>query len=190
MKSTFAILALAVWSAYSLQAGPETLVKQRAKDVRDQQNTRQGVPPPTAPQAAPKPAEPQRTAAKPNPTAKLRADITAWQSQNPVKPEAKKEFTQNLLSAVRGSKGPSAATVEKFAASLSGALAGKTLGPTELSRLVSNINLAVNSSGLSVERTDEIAAEVQADLESAGVTQAAAAGAVNDLKAVMAELSN
>jgi hypothetical protein len=54
---------------------------------------------------------------------------------------------------------------------------------------VQNINLSLNSHGLSDDRKDEIAAEVQKDLASAGVAEAAAATAGKDLRAMMADLS-
>jgi hypothetical protein len=72
---------------------------------------------------------------------------------------------------------------------LAGALEGKTLGANQLSRLAQNINLALNSAGLSVERREEVASEVQADLASTGAAQTAAAAAATDLKAVMAGLN-
>jgi len=80
--------------------------------------------------------------------------------------------------------------LKKFSDSLAEVLAGKTLESAGLARLVQNLNLAVNSASLSGERTDEIAAEVQAVIEGAGVTGDAAKAPVNDLKAVMDELRN
>lgn len=192
MKRTLPILALTAATALSLLAGPEDLVKQRAKNVRDQNNARQGVPgsPPPATSAPPpnsiavKPA-----ASKPTPTAKIRSDLMNWQNRKEVSVEARKEFAQDLLSAVRGSKSPSSSSLEKFAASLAAGLAGKTPGSSELSRLVQNINLALNSASLSEDRRDEIAAELEADLKTAGVSPAAASAAAADLKAIMADLS-
>ena len=192
MRTTFIILAIVVWSMGSLLAGPQELVKERAKGVRDRNNERQGVPPsppPAQPPASATAPPTARAAAKPTPTAKIKSDLLAWQSQKAVSAEAKKEFVGNLQTAVRGSKSPSTESLEKLTESLATALAGKSLGANQLSRLVQNINLALNSAGLSEERRDEVAAEVQSDLESAGATPASAATAATDLKAVMISLN-
>jgi len=193
MKMLPYLLSLTLFAVVTAHAGPETLVKQRAKDVRDQNNSRQGVPaaPPASQPSGPTPVELSRpTSSKPNATSKLKADLASWQTQKPVKPEAKQEFADDLQSAGKGSKRPSTAALKKFSDSLAEVLAGKPLESADLARLVQNLNLAVNSASLSGERTDEIAAEVQAVIEKVGVTGSTAAAPVNDLKAVMDELRN
>jgi len=191
MKISSHPLILAVLVTATAHAGPESLVKQRAKDVRDQNDARQGIPaaPPPAQPAGPQASEASRpTAAKRSAAAKLKSDLTAWQTQKPVKAEARQEFASDLQSAVRGSKSPSTSSLKKFSESLAEALGGKNLGSADLSKLVENINLALNSASLSEERTGEIAAAVQAVLENAGVGGSAATTPVTDLKAVMDEL--
>lgn len=192
---TFCCFALtSVVAALAAVAGPEQLVKERAKQVRDRNKESQGVPSqpntpaPTAP-AAPAPAvRPAQGSTKPSPLAKIRADIAAWQNPKAVNEDSKKEFTKDVLAAVRGSKSPATASVNQFGGKLSAAIAGKSLGGSELSRLADNINLAVNSASLSDERTDEIAAQVQSDLEKSGVDVTAASGVADRLKELMAGL--
>lgn len=190
MKTIFPIVVLTLWSVACLHAGPETLVKQKAKDLRDQNNASQGVPPAspsTPPPATPAVAKPA-TPAKPTPVARIKNDIAAWQREKTVSAEAKKTFSQDVLSAVRGSKSPTSASVDQFAGKLTAAVAGKTIGATELSRLAQNINLAVNSASLPDDRTEEIASQVQSDLEKSGVTAGDASGVANSLRALMKEL--
>jgi len=194
MKTFFCIALISLITAFAAMAGPEQLVKERAKQLRDRNNASQGVPgqpsaPPTAP-ATPAPAArpAQSGSAKPSPLAKIRADIAAWQNPKAVNEDSQKEFTTDVLAAVRGSKSPATASVNQFGGKLSAALAGKSLGGSELSRLADNINLAVNSASLSDERTDELAAQVQSDLEKSGVAATAASGVADSLKEVMAGL--
>jgi hypothetical protein len=190
MKTTLVIVVLTFWAAANLLAGPETLVKQKAKNVRDQNNASQGVssapsstPPPASPTAA-KPTPP----AKPNPVTKIKNDIAAWQHEKAVSAEARKTFNQDVLGAVRGSKSPTSSTIDRFTGKLATAAAGKTIGAAELSRLAQNINLAVNSAGLPDDRTEEIATQVQADLEKSGVSAADATGVADSLRLLMTEL--
>jgi hypothetical protein len=189
MKTIFALAILTLCVAANLQAGPETLVKEKAKNVRDQNNASQGVQPasPSTPPASPAVAKPS-TPAKPTPVAKIKNDIAAWQREKTVSAEAKKTFNQDVLAAVRGSKSPTTSSVDQFTGKLTTAVAGKTIGATELSRLAQNINLAVNSASLPDDRTEEIATQVQADLEKSGVPAADASGVANSLRGLMAEL--
>lgn len=189
MKSFFVVAALTLSVVTGLHAGPETLVKQKAKDLRDQNNAAQGVQPssPSTPPAAPAVAKPT-TPAKPTPVAKIKTDIASWQREKAVSAEAKKTFNQDVLAAVRSSKSPTTSTLDPFTGKLAAAAAGKTIGATQLSRLAENINLAVNSASLPDERTEEIATQVQADLEKSAVPAADAAEVAKSLRALMAEL--
>jgi hypothetical protein len=183
MKTIFALAIFALWATANLQAGPEILVKEKAKNVRDQNNASQGVQPgsPSTPPASPAVGKPT-TPAKPTPVAKIKNDIAAWQREKAVSAEAKKTFNQDVLAAVRGSKSPTSSSVDQFTGKLTAAVVGKTIGATELSRLAQNINLAVNSASLPDDRTEEIATQVQADLEKSGVPAADASDVANSLR--------
>jgi len=191
MQITFTLMLIVVLCALPTQAGPEDLVKQRAKNVRDQNNAQQGVPGRTPPgQSTPSsPATAKPAPIKPTPAAKIKTDLMGWHAEKTVSAASRQTFTTDLLAAARGSKRPPKAAVEKLSASLATALGGKAIGTAELSRLTQNLNLAVNSAGLSQERLEEIATQFQTDLESTGASPEAAAAAAKDLKAVMAELS-
>src|SRR5258708_12322517 len=61
MKSTLLVVAALALSA-NCCAGSETIIRERAKELRDQNNVRQGVTPPSAPPApATTPANPSQT---------------------------------------------------------------------------------------------------------------------------------
>lgn len=187
MKMIFRLSVLIVVGACALQAGPLEIAKQRAKELNNQNNVRQGV-------GAPAPA-PQRTApataAQPqpaNPVAQLKADVAAIVAKSPAAPELKQRFAHDMLAAARGSHKPGLATLQKFSESLSGILAGKNLDTAEQSRLVQNLNLALNSASLSAQRSDEVASDTQAILQVGGATRGSAVAVTADFKAIMAEL--
>jgi hypothetical protein len=188
MRTAIVFVVVTAVCVSHLHGGAENLVKERAKNVRDQNNARQGIPG-TPPPATPPPAAAKPAPAKPTPATKIKSNLMNWQAGKTISAESKKSFSSDLLAAARGSRKPSSTTLGKFTDSLATALAGKKPGPSELSRLVENINLSLNSAGLSEERKDEVAAAVRADLESAGASPAEAAAAASDLKAVMKDLN-
>jgi hypothetical protein len=187
MKMIFRLAVFTVVGAFTLQAGPQEIAKQRAKELNNQNNVRQGV-------GAPAPA-PQRTApataAQPlpaNPVAQLKADVAAIMAKAPAAPELKQRFARDMLAAARGSHKPELATLQKFSESLAGILAGKSLDAAEQSRLVQNLNLALNSASLSAQRSDEVASDTQAILQVGGASRGTALAVTADFKAIMAEL--
>ena len=88
MKTTTTILAVAMLAAIAAQAGPETIVKQRAKEVVNQNNVRQGVGAPATPAPQNPPAQPGRPL-PPDPVAKLKADIAEIVGKSAVSAELK-----------------------------------------------------------------------------------------------------
>ena len=58
MKKALAMIGAATLVASGVLAGPDVIIKQRAKEVRDQNNVRQGV---TAPSQPAQPARPATT---------------------------------------------------------------------------------------------------------------------------------
>ncbi len=189
MKTFAAILAVALFvvATISVQAGPEIIIKQRAKEVVNQNNVRQGVGAP----GTPAPQNPQAQAVRPlppDPVAKLKADIAAIVSKPSVSAELKKQFTTNLLAAARGSTKPTRAVVEKFGNSLCDALVGKSIETPVQTRLVQDINLALNSASLTAKRMTEVSDDLQAILQTAGVARGPAVSIAGELKAISTEL--
>ena len=189
MKTIFClimVLALGVAQQVQAQGAAGYIAKQRAREVVNQSNVRQGVGAPAAP-AGQTPAQPARPLPA-DPVAKLKASLTAITGSSAVSAEQKKQLAADMLACARGSKKPTLATVEKFANSVSTALAGKSLDATVTSRLAQDINLALNSASLPEKRTTEIGDDVQAILQTGGLTRGAAVNTTAELKAIAAEL--
>lgn len=189
IKNTAAILTITLLVAASVQAGSENLVKQRAKEVVNQSNVRQGVGAP----AAPAPQNPQAQPGRPlpaDPVARLKADIASIVEKPSVSAELKKQFATNMLAAARGSKKPTRAVVEKFGNSLCDAIVGKSIEASVQTRLVQDINLALNSASLTADRIVQVGDDLQAILQTAGVARGQAVSITGELKAIVAELQS
>jgi len=188
MKTIFCVLAVVLGVAQHVhaQGAAGVIAKQRAREVVNQSNVRQGVGAPEAP-TTPTAAQPARPQAA-DPLSKLKADLATITGSSAVSAELKKQLATNMLACSRGSKKPTRAAVEKFAESVSAALAGKSLEASVTSRLAQDLNLALNSASLSAQRTTEISDDVQAILQTGGVARASAVTVTGELKAIVTEL--
>ncbi len=169
------------------------IIKQRAKELSNQNNVRQGVPPPATP--PPAKASPAKSATPSTPAssqqqsiARLKADLAALGGSAGAASERKLQFVRDLLAAARGTVKPSQATVTRFANSLGAALADKTVPAESQTRLAQNIEAILNGVNLSTSQTQAIADDMQATLQTSAVPRAAAAGVAADLKAIAAEV--
>jgi len=158
---------------------------QRAKELSNQNNVRQGV-------AAPAPAlssaqQTQATAAQQN-LARLRADLAALQASAVAKPEQKQQLIKDLTASALGGTKPSAAAVSKLAEDLAAALPGKTLAPAEQSRLAQDLTAMLNSTSLGAAQKQAILDDLQATLQVGGSNRKEAVGVGNDLKLAAADL--
>lgn len=186
---------LLVCFASSVFAGPESIIKQRAKDLRDQNNARQGVQP-AQPQPAPAvrtpalaqpqvmaPATPQQAA-----SARLQSDMNAIKSGRPVTQDQKDNLARSMVGAVNGPNKLSLTTADKAANSLAAALNEKLLTNALRNRVLQNVQGLLTGHNMGAEQTQATIADVQKSLEGAGVSSAAAASVASDLKLVAAEI--
>ena len=111
MKRAFVLLGAAMLLAASAFGQADVIIKQRAQEIRDQNNVRQGVAPPSQPA---QPMSPPATSTAPTPVqlsvAKLRVDLTAIKGQAKVTSEQKQQLTRDLIALAHGVNKPSQAT--------------------------------------------------------------------------------
>lgn len=189
MKTFFCLIAIVLGVAPQIhaQGAVGAIAKQRAHEVVNQNNVRQGIGSPAAATAAT--ATPQSTRPLPaDPLSKLKADLQTISGGSAVSAELKKQLATNMLACARGSKKPSHTAVQKFADNISSALAGKSLEANVVARLAQDINLALNGASLSDERMTQITDDVQAILQTGGVTRGLAVNMAGELKAIVAEM--
>jgi len=168
------------------------MIKNRAKEVVNQNNVRQGVPPPS--QTAPRPTTPTPTKPVALPTAsqeqsiaKIKADLLSFKTGALATPEQKQQLIKDLAIAARSTK-PSLPSVTKFADSLSAGLSEVSLTADQQGRLAQNIEAVLNSKPLPAKQFDAIIADVQAVMQVGSMKRASAVGIANDLKTVGAEV--
>jgi hypothetical protein len=194
MKTLLTVVAvLGLLAGHALGQGAQAdQIKRRAKELSNQNNVRQGVPPPTPLRANPAPSASRPAAANPAATqqqssARIQADISALKPGSPATAEQKQQFIKDIASACRGAK-PSLPTVTSFVNELTSALADKTLDAAQQSRLAQNIEAILNSTAMPSSQFDAIIADVQAILRVGDAKQKLAVSAANNLKAVGLEV--
>lgn len=189
---TLALLGALLTDQSFAQGGAQAdMVKRRAKETVNQNNVRQGVPPPA--QLAPRPAPPAQPGVTPPVVtqaaslAKLTADIAGFKPNAVATAEQKQQFTIDMAQSARGRK-PSLGTVKQFVDSLSVALATATLTPEHHARLAQDIEGVFNAKSFSALQFDKTIEDVQAILEVGAVKRTTAISVAADLKAVGAEI--
>src|SRR5271167_635683 len=114
MKLTFSWVGAALLLASSALAGPDYIIKQRAKELSNQNNVEQGVAPPTQPaQPAPTPGQPTAPTLTPA-LARFQTDLGAINAGSQVSADQKTKLAQQLVAGALAAR-PSFATASKFA---------------------------------------------------------------------------
>jgi hypothetical protein len=191
MKTVLSLVGAATLVAGSVFAGPDVIIKQRAKEIRDQNNVRQGV---TSPGQAASPSQPSAPSASSAPSpvlqqslAKVRADLAAFKPNSPVTPQQKLQLKNDLLASAQGAGKPSSATISVLADSLSAAFTHSAFPDKDRDRLVSRLAAVLNPANIQSAQMDAIYADVQAIFQANGLTRKDAVKIVDQVKAVGAE---
>jgi len=193
-------LCVALWLGATLlpglgQGAQADQIKRRARDLSDQNNARQGVPPssprtpPPGPQpSAAKPAATPATAAlspQQRSVASIHAGLVSLAATNSIASHQK--FAKTLLATARGTAKPTGATAAQLSEHLGTALAGTKLTTTQLDRLAQDLDGALNPAGLATAQTGAIAGDIQSVLQKAGASAPAAALVAADVKRAVVE---
>jgi len=184
------MIGAATLLAGSVVADP-IIVKQRALELRNQNNVRQGVTPPGQPAQPAQPAPTPGTSASPTPiqqsTAKLRADLTAIKANSPATAEQKQQIARDLMAAAQGANKPSQSTAAGLANSLATAFAEKPLADKDCSRLVSDLAAVLNPAKIQPAQMQAIYADIQAVFQANGMARKDALKIADQAKAIGAE---
>jgi|SRR5215813_8429646 len=187
MKQCLAsLLLLSLFAASTFGQGADIIIRERAKQLRDQNNARQGVPPPAQATKPATPAPGQTPAATPQPAglARLQTDLLAVKTNATVTAEQQQRLANDLAAIAQGPARPSSAATTKLAANLAAGLSQKSLSQNERSRLVQDLNALLNGASLPKDQTTDLIADVQKIFKG---TEHAAAVAT-DLKSIAGEV--
>ena len=191
MRTAFALLGAATLLAFSARAQSDVIIKKRAQEIRDQNNVRQGVAPPSQPRQPVRPAATTPPAAAPTPVqqgiARLRTDLMAIKPNSTVTASQKQQIANDLVAAARGARKPSAATAASLAESLAAAFAAKPLAEKDCSRLLSDIAAVLNPANIQPSQMQAIYADIQAIFQANGMARKDAVKIVDQVKAIGAE---
>ena len=191
MKTTLALLGPALLLAATAFAGPDVIIKQHAKDIRDQNNVRQGVAPPVATVQPARPSATTAAATAPTPVqqslARLRADLVAIKPNGPVTPEQKQQVARDLQAAAQGTKKLSYGTAAGLANELSAALAQKSLPDSALSRLLTDLAAVLNPANIQAAQMQAICSDIRAIFETNSLAHKDAVKIADAAKAIAAE---
>jgi hypothetical protein len=191
MKRAFVLLGAATLLTGNAFGQADVIIKKRALEIRDQNNVRQGVAPPSRPVQPVQPATTPATSAAPTPiqqsVAKLRTDLTAIKANAKVTAEQKQQITRDLIAVAHGASKPSQPTAANLADGLSAAFAEKLLADKDCSRLLSNLAAVLNPARIQPAQMQAIYADIQAIFQANGMARKDAVKIVEQVKAVGAE---
>jgi hypothetical protein len=189
------VVAFTMLSGLQVFGGSEQIIKQRAKDLRDQNNAAQGVAPParaTAPpgtsqqpvQSAPaQPLTPQQQA-----MARLQSSLAAIRPGAQITPELKDQLTRSLMAVSQATPKPSSQTAMRLSGDLAGALSQKLLSTAARNRLAQNLAAILDPAKVQQSQVADVVKDIQAIFESNGVPAADARKAAGSAQAVSEEL--
>lgn len=188
MKFALVTAAASVLVIGSVIAGPDTIVRERAKELSNQNNVRQGVAPPiqtpqpVAPAPAPgtpAPAPPQKSQA----VLKFEADLASIKANDPVTPAIKQKLADDILAIAEGTK-PAAPAAAKLAEDLASAASAKPLDPKYRSRLGMELDAILNPSKYPKSNPAGIFSDIQATFQANGSDRKQALAISEDVKAL------
>src|SRR5882724_9851250 len=160
MKRPLVFVCAATLLAASSFAGPDVIIRQRAKELSNQNNVRQGVAPPTQPAPAAQPAAAAPQAPSQSVT-RFQSDLAVVKADAPATADQKQKLANDLMAIAQGTK-PSQAAATKLAEDLAVAAAAKPLSPASRARLAQEIDAVLNPSKYPQAKMQAIFDDVQA----------------------------
>src|SRR5271170_2064820 len=166
MKTIFAcavIIALLDCGVYARQS---EIIKQRALELRDQNNVRQGVASPSHPAQPSQPAAASPASANVSAVqqaqARLRADLMAIKAGSQITPQQKEQIARDIIAVAQGPNKPSQQTAAVLAEDLANAFARKPLSDKDRDRFLSDFAAVMNPANIQKPQMDAIYRDIQA----------------------------
>jgi hypothetical protein len=199
MKTILLLLWLGLMTAPLY--GQAHIVKQRARELSEQNNARQGItPPPPAgsparpvPTAPPQSGPPQPMVASPEVLRQydlntLKGDIAGIKPGATVGIEQTEKLKRNLTTASRGVSKPSEKMLGQLSEQLGAALIQANLTAANHAQLAEDLIALLNCGGVPTAQAQANITSVQATLQRGGVERKLAVAVANDLKLIVGEI--
>ncbi len=187
MKTVFALSGVALLLAANSAVAQDVQIKQRAKEIRDQNNVRQGVAP-AMPGSPPSAASSATAAPNLSPSmVQFQAGLASIKADTQLDTAQRKQLSQELLAAAQGAK-PSVDSVNKLVADLAAAFAEKPLSASSRGRLTVELDAVLNPAKYPQARPDGIFRDIQAIFQENGLARSKAVAIAEDVKAISAEV--
>jgi len=186
MRTIFALAGISCLLVANLfAAGTDYIIKQRAKELSNENNVRQGVAPPTAP------TQPAAGAPRVAPPA-LSPSLVRFQNDlgtiGPGFTAAQKQaLAQQLVAAAQGAK-PSLTTSFRFVNELVAAWQEKALSSSSRSRLVQELDAVLNPGKYPAAKLDGIFNDIQAIFQENGAMRSRAVALADGVKGMSSEI--
>ena len=193
MKACFALIgALLLLAQSGLGQGSAVIIKQRARELSNQNNVRQGVASPApavqtgAAADADAPARPLTPQEKI--LARIQSDLSAMKPGSSPTTGQRLQLGKDLMAAVQGSAKPSQTAANHLALDLASTLEDKLLATVTVKRLVQDLNAVLNPSTVDSTQLTAVIADVQAIFQADGVERKEAVTIANDARTIVAEI--
>jgi len=168
-------------------ADPGVIIRERAKELRDQNNVRQGVDAPTQPnQPSPNGAAPVGPTISPG-LLRFNTEINSIKADSTVALDQQQKLAQDLVAGAQGPR-PSLTTASKLASDVSAAFAEKPLSASSRARFVQELDAVFNPGKYPQAKLEGILKDVQAIFQENGLARARALAIADDVKAISAEI--
>lgn len=188
MKTTLAVLFTFALLAANLFAGDE-IIKQRAKELVNQNNVRQGIAAPVTPAPPPAPAAPGTATPRQSAAlSKLKTDLAALKTGTAATAQQKQQLATDLIAVAGGAAKPTAATAAKWAEDVSAGFMDEALSPSSLARFATEIDAVLNPDKYPQAKLDAIFTDVQAIFQANGLIRRNAVKVSDDMKVLAGQV--
>ena len=185
MKIAIVMAAANVLVFGNVFAGPETIVRERAKELSNQNNVRQGVVPPTQqaqPAATATPGTPAPQAPpKSQAVSRFETDLGAIKPNDSVTPAVKQKLADDIIAIAETTK-PSQTAAAKLAEDLATAASAKPLDAKYRSKLGMELDAILNPAKYPKANPAGIISDIQATFQVNGSDRNHAVAIADDVK--------
>jgi hypothetical protein len=187
MRITFAVFGVAMLLAACAYADPAVIIRERAKELRDQNNVRQEIAAPTQPnQPAAAPAAPAGPTLSSG-LLRFNTHVAEIHADSMVSVDQKQKLAQDIVAGAQGPR-PSLAAATKLANDISAAFAEKPLSAASRARFVQELDAVLNPSKYPMAKLDGIIRDVQAIFQENGLARIKAVAIAEDVRAIATEI--